>query len=221
MWETMEHKRREGRQDLGKADTPSKTQHTCNETIGDRGKQTLARRTHHPTQAHLCGDHERQASNTNSHVGRHWETRGGKTSGKRMHHLWRGSERQPYNYRHTCGKTMGDSRKQEFGKVDTPSNTGPNIRGDKGRQGETRPREGRHAIHGSSSYLPLPWRQQPRRANLSSYTPSPRQRGSWGRRMRMCWTQVQTIAAMVVWWGSVTPSTCAFGVSPQGQGTAV
>ena len=91
MWETMEHKRREGETNLGKTDTPSNT-------------GTPVRR------------HERQASNTNSHVGRHWETRGGKTSGKRIHHLWRGSERQPS--RHTCGEKMGDRRKQDLGKVD-------------------------------------------------------------------------------------------------------
>ena len=113
-----------GRQDLGKADTPSNTQHTCNETIGDTGRQTSGRRTHHPTQAHLCGDHERQASNTNSHVGRHWETRGGKTSGKRMHHLWRGSERQPS----TTGTHVG--RKWETGGSKTSgrwTNTGTHV----------------------------------------------------------------------------------------------
>jgi len=55
---------------------------------------------------------------TQTHMGRQWETRGGKTSGKRMHHLW--------------GSMKGNHR------VDTPSNTGPNIRGGNGRQGETR-----------------------------------------------------------------------------------
>ena len=99
MWETMEHKRREGETNLGKTDTPSNT-------------GTPVRR------------HERQASNTNSHVGRHWETRGGKTSGKRMHHLWRGSERQPS----TTGTHVG--RKWETGGSKTSgrwTNTGTHV----------------------------------------------------------------------------------------------
>ena len=85
-----------GRQDFRKANTPSKT-------IGDNGKQD-------PLKAD-------PPSNTGTHVGRQWETRetrGNKTSGRRTHH----------QHRHACGETMGDKGKQDFGQVDTTSNTG-------------------------------------------------------------------------------------------------
>ena len=67
----------------------------CGETMRDnalngtegvrRGDETLGRRTRHPTQAHMWGDNERQdvrkadaPSNTDTHVGRQWETLGDK-----------------------------------------------------------------------------------------------------------------------------------------------
>ena len=68
---------------------------TCGETMRDNalngtegvrmGDETLGRRTRHPTQAHMWGDNERQdvrkadaPSNTDTHVGRQWETLGDK-----------------------------------------------------------------------------------------------------------------------------------------------
>ena len=135
-WETMEDK---GRQEFAKADTPSNTgthmrgdngetraregehtfqhRHTCvgrqQETRGDK---TLGRRTHHPTEAQLCGetlgDKGRQdlgkvdaASNTGTHVGRQWETSGDKTLGRRTLHPTRAHMRED-NGRQK--KTRGD-----------------------------------------------------------------------------------------------------------------
>ena len=53
-WETMEDDK--GRQDLGKADTPSNTNAFCGETIGDKGRQDLGKAD--------------TPSNTGTHVGR-------------------------------------------------------------------------------------------------------------------------------------------------------
>ena len=115
-----------GRQDVRKADAPSNTgthvgrqwdimedketrpreggrtiqdRHTCVELMGDKGGKTSGRRTQHPT---------------GTHAARQWETRGDKTSGRRTHH----------QHRHTCGVMWGEKGKQDFGQVDTPSNTG-------------------------------------------------------------------------------------------------
>ena len=119
-----------GRQDFGKATTPSNTgthvgrqgetrpregghtiqhSHPCveiMETKGEgetRGDKTLGRRAHHPTQAHMCGGSGRQG-----------EARGDKTSGRRTRHPTQAD---------ICGETMGDKGKQDLGKADTPSNT--------------------------------------------------------------------------------------------------
>ena len=118
--------------------------------IGDKGGKTSGRRTHHPTQAHICGETRRDKTSgrrahlpTRAHMCgdngtgtghncRQWETRGEKTSGRRTYH-----------------PTKGDKKAL---KADTPSNTGTHVArqwetiGDKGRQGEKRPREGRHTI---------------------------------------------------------------------------
>ena len=68
-----------GRQELGKAETPSNTgTHVGRQwqKIGDKGGKTSGRRTRHPTQAHLCG-----------------ETRRDKTSGRRAHHPRKGDKK--------------------------------------------------------------------------------------------------------------------------------
>ena len=116
--------------------------------IGDKGGKTSGRRTHHPTQAHICG-----------------ETRGDKTSGRRAStpsntgaHV-----RRQWDWDRTQWETMGDKGRQDLGKADIPSNKGRQegiegghtiqhrhtcgeTMGDNRRQGETRPREGRHTI---------------------------------------------------------------------------
>ena len=139
----------EGRQGLGKADTPSNTgAHVPQwETMGDQGRQgetredkTSGRRTHHPTQAHMWGDNGGQG-----------ETRGDKRQGQTRPR----EGGHTIQHRHTCGETMGDKWTQDLGEADTPSNTGTHVRdngrqgetrGDKARQGETRPWEGGHTI---------------------------------------------------------------------------
>ena len=93
--------------------------------LGDKGDKTSGRRTHHPTQAQMWGDHGRQGETRPSE--------GGHT----------------IQHRHTCGETMGDKGRQDLGKADKPSNKGKQegrqgeTRGDKGRQD---PREGGHTI---------------------------------------------------------------------------
>ena len=118
-----------GRQDLGKANTPSNTgTHAC-ATMGGNGRQGETR----------LQEGGRTIQQRHTYVGRHWETRGDKTLGRRTQHptqahMWgdngRQAETRPWEggrsiqHGHTCGKTMGDKRKQ----------------------GETRPGEGGHTI---------------------------------------------------------------------------
>ena len=99
-------------------------------------RERRAREGGHTTQhGHMRGDNGRQdlgkadtPSNTGTHVGRQWERRGDKTSGKRTHHP-------------TKGNKKGDKGRQDLGKTDTPSNTGKpegvqwETMGDNGRQG--------------------------------------------------------------------------------------
>ena len=77
------------------------------------------RRTHHPTQAH---------------VGRQWETRGGKTSGRRTHNTGTHVGRQ---WETRVDKILGRR---------THHPTRAHMWGDNGRQGEARPRKGGHTI---------------------------------------------------------------------------
>ena len=94
------------------------------ETSGDKNS---GRRTHHPTQAHMWGDNERQGEAwgdkisgrrthhpTEAHM---WgdETRGDKTSGRRTHH--------PTQAHMWGDETRGEKGRQYLGKADTPSNT--------------------------------------------------------------------------------------------------
>ena len=155
--------------------------HTCGrQRETKRGHKTSRRRTHHPTQARVCGDNWRQ-----------WETIGSmggdKTWERRTHHPTRadkgrqdlGKANTPSKTcRHTCGETMGDKKgRQDVGKADAPSNTGTRVwrqletMGDNwfnrrrqdlgkadtpsntGRQGETRPREGEHTIQNMQAHM--------------------------------------------------------------------
>ena len=138
---------RQGRQDLEKADTPSNTGTHVGETMGDKGRQDIG----NPTQAHMWGGQWETMGHTIQHrhtcgetmrgngrqretmgkYGRQWETRGDKTSGRRTHHptqahMWGDNERQ----REATGDNgrQGETRPRE---VDTPSNTGKHVRGDK------------------------------------------------------------------------------------------
>ena len=127
--------------------------------------KTSGKRTHHPGQAHLWGDNERQAEarprksnagtyvgrtmgdsgsyhpNTGTQKGRLWETSGGKTSGRRTHHptqahMWRKKETRG-------GKTSGRRSHNTGTHV---GHTCGKTMGNKGGQGRTRPREGRRTI---------------------------------------------------------------------------
>ena len=138
--------------------------HTCGETVGDngrgqrrqmrdnglsgtegvgRGDKTLGRRTHQPKQAHMWADNERQdvrkanaPSNTDTHVGRQWETRR-QEGGRNIQH------------RHTCGKTMGNIVRQgrdKTSRTQTHHPTQAHMWGrDNGGKVETRYRDGGHA----------------------------------------------------------------------------
>ena len=97
-WETRTHMGRqwkaigdEGRQDLGKVDTPSNTGTHVGREWETRGDKTSGRRAHQPTQARMLEDNggQREArGDKTSGRRRHyqWETVGDKTSGRRTHH---------------------------------------------------------------------------------------------------------------------------------------
>ena len=143
-----------GRQD-GKAGIPSNR--GTQEGRPCETSKTSGKRTHHPGQAHLWGDNERQAEarprksnagtyvgstmgdsgsyhpNTGTQKGRLWETSGGKTSGRRTHHptqahMWRKKETRE-------GKTSG--RRSHNTGTHVGHTCGKTIwetRGDKGGQ---------------------------------------------------------------------------------------
>ena len=157
-WETMGDN---GRQDLGKADTPSNTgthvkkqwekmrnktpgrhtiqhRHTCGETMGDKA---WGRRAHHPTQAHMWGNNGKQGgtrpreadmpSTTGTHVGRKWET-------------MRDKERQdfrkadtPYNHGTHVGRHCVEARGDKTSGRRTHHQTQAHMWGDNGRQWKT------------------------------------------------------------------------------------
>ena len=66
---------KQGRQNRGKADIPSNTEHyrhTYGKRMGNKGRQDLGKWD--------------IPSNTGIHVGKQWETKGDKTSGRRAQH---------------------------------------------------------------------------------------------------------------------------------------
>ena len=121
--------------------------HTCEETMGDnglngregerRGDKILGRRTHHPTQAHMWGDNERQWAAmgdktsgrrtqhpTQAHVGRQRETSGDKVPGRRT--------RQPTKRKHEGRHWVGDKgREDQGGHTTQQRETRRETRGDK------------------------------------------------------------------------------------------
>ena len=128
-WEAMGDK---GRQELAEGRRTIQHRHTyAGRQWGDK---TSGRRTHLPTQAHMC------------HNGRQWETRGDKTSGRRTHHptgthaarQWetRG-DKTPWEGGHSiqhrliCRETMGDKTSGRR----THHSTQAHMWGDNGRQG--------------------------------------------------------------------------------------
>ena len=90
--------------------------HVSRETMGGNQNQHFGK-VDHPTQAH---------------VGRQWET-----IGETMGNTWRQPE--------TRIDKKGDKGRQDFGKADTPSDTGTHV-GTMGDNSETRRREGGHTI---------------------------------------------------------------------------
>ena len=123
-------------QALGRRDKGRQGEHTCGETMGDKGTQGLGKAN---TPANTCwktmGDKGRP-SNTGTNVGRHCETMGGKTSGRRTHHPTQARMRGEWEKR--GDKTLGTRTRQHR-----------HMWGD-GRQGETR-RGGGHTIHQSKT----------------------------------------------------------------------
>ena len=93
--------------------------------LGDKGDKASGRHTiqQRETRRETMGDKGRQdlgkadtPSNTGTHVGRLWETRGDKTSGRRTQNPTR-------THVGRLWETMGDKGRQDLGKADTPSNT--------------------------------------------------------------------------------------------------
>ena len=117
---------------MGRRDKGRQGEHTCGETMGDKGTQGLGKAN---TPANTCwktmGDKGRP-SNTGTNVGRHCETMGGKTSARRTHHPTQARMRGEWEKR--GDKTLGTRTRQHR-----------HMWGD-GRQGETR-RGGGHTIH--------------------------------------------------------------------------
>ena len=155
-----------GRQDLGKGDTPSQAlgrrdkgrqgEHTCGETMGDKGTQGLGKAN---TPANTCwktmGDKGRP-SNTGTNVARHCETMGDKTLGRRTRqhrHMW-GDGRQGETRReggHTIHqrKTKGDTWGDKTSGRQTHHPTQAHMWGGNGRQdsreGDTPCKKGKQA----------------------------------------------------------------------------
>ena len=119
-WET----RQKGRQDRGKADTPSKAEaptqaHISRETM--KNKTSRRRTIQH---RHTCGETMRD----------HMETMGNN---------WRQPE-TGIDKKGDNGRQKGETRRQEGGRTIQHRHTCGETMGDKGRKGETRPREGGH-----------------------------------------------------------------------------
>ena len=137
-WETRTHMGRqwkaigdEGRQDLGKADTPSNTGTHVGREWETRGDKTSGRRAHQPTQARMLEDNGGQR-----------EARGDKTSGRRRHHP-------------TQAHMWGDNGGQweTIGDKTSGRRTHHPTKETRRRQGETRPREGGHTIQHQGGHL--------------------------------------------------------------------
>ena len=112
--DTPSNKRKDKRrQDLGKADTPSNKRKQEEKQWETRGGKTSGRRTHHSTQAHMWGDN-----------GKQWDTRG--DNGRQCETMG-DNGRQGETRCEKRRETMGDKRRQDLEKADTPSNTGARV----------------------------------------------------------------------------------------------
>ena len=108
--------------------------HVSRETMGGNENQDFGK-VDHPTQAH---------------VGRQWETIGGNgRQWETMGNTWRQPE--------TRIDKKGDKGRQDFGKADTPSNTGTHDVGTMGDNSETRRREGGHTIQHRCTHAGRQW----------------------------------------------------------------
>ena len=142
-----------GRQDFGKADTPSNTG-THVGTMGDNS-ETRRREGRHTIQ-HRCTCWETMGEN-----GEQWGMgdQGRQDLEKAGTPLKQGNDgrRQgetrpcntPSNTNAYCGERIGDKRRQDLGKADAPSNTGTcgETVGDNGRQGRGQRRQTYHHRH--------------------------------------------------------------------------
>ena len=107
--------------------------HVSRETMGGNENQDFGK-VDHPTQAH---------------VGRQWETIGGnRRQWETMGNTWRQPE--------TRIDKKGDKGRQDFGKADTPSNTGTHV-GTMEDNSETRRREGGHTIQHRCTHAGRQW----------------------------------------------------------------
>ena len=99
--------RQEGRQDLGKVDTPSNT------------KADMLRKHWEPLAVHCLGKKQTQ---TTRHKGKLEERQAGRQAGRQAETSWETREaRRPIQQKETRRETRG---RQDLGKADTPSNKG-------------------------------------------------------------------------------------------------
>ena len=134
---------------------PQKNRHTITGThVGrqwetKRGHKTSRRRTHHPTQARVCGDNGRQWERMGDnwfngrqgetrpgkgrHTIQHGQTRGDKTSGRRTHHPKRAGTH--------VGRQWETKREDKTSGRRTHHPTEAHMWGDNGKQRVTRERE--------------------------------------------------------------------------------
>ena len=111
-----------GRQDLGKAATPSNT----GTHVARQGIRPHLRKASTPS---TTATHVRRQWDTMGDKGRRGKTRGDKTSGRREYHPTKGDKKE-------------DNARQDLGKADIPSNTGTHV----GRPRETMGGKGRQDL---------------------------------------------------------------------------
>ena len=142
--------RRQRRQNIGKVDTPSNTEKQERRQWETRGRQDLGKVD---APCNTMGGNENQDFGKVDHptqaVGRQWETIGGnRRQWETMGNTWRQPE--------TRIDKKGDKGRQDFGKADTPSNTGTHV-GTMGDNSETRRREGGHTIQHRCTHAGRQW----------------------------------------------------------------
>ena len=102
--------RQEGRQDLGKVDTPSNT------------KADMLRKHWEPLAVHCLGKKQTQ---TTRHKGKLEERQAGRQAGRQAETSWdKLGDKGGKTPHPTKGNKKGDKGRQDLGKADTPSNKG-------------------------------------------------------------------------------------------------